>query len=202
MVVVNISDHSIFSDNKAIGTSGGVIGASVYYSPGSSLAVHIADSEISHNKADNGGGVVSIETHSWSPGFSANLVFTGCVFIGNQASYGSALYMRFGGDTQYFHFIVTRSEFNNNTASIDGAVLYLVGGDEVTRNNMDIIDSKFIGNRAGNRGGVAYTSSVEHFTVTESQFTLNSAGNSGGVIASTTGEVLLISQDVASLTTV
>ena len=178
-VVVNISDHSIFSDNKAIGSSGGVIGA-LGHGPGSSLTVYIADSEIKHNKVYNGGGVVSIETRSSSSGFSADLVFTGCKFIGNQANHGSVVNIEVEGDN-YFHSYVTQSEFCNNTATNDGGVLHLVGGDNVV-----IIDSKFIGNRASNRGGVAYTSSVEHFTVIESQFSLNSARNSGGVIASTT----------------
>ena len=189
-VVVNISDHSIFSDNKAIestggeaiGSNGGVIGAYYWYGP-ASLAVHIADSEIEHNKADYGGGVVSIATSSPSSGISANLVFTGCVFIGNQANHGSVVNIEFKRYYNYFHSNVTQCEFCNNTATTDGGVIYLVRGDN---NNMVIVDSKFIRNRAGDRGGVAYTSSVEHFTVIESQFSLNSAGNSGGVIASTT----------------
>ena len=177
-VVVNISDHSIFSDNKAIGSNGGVIGAYYDgYGPGS-LAVHIADSEIKHNKAHIDGGVVNI--HSRSSDFSAYLVFTGCQFIGNSASHGSVVYIH-NNYNCYFNSYVTQSEFSNNTATDDGGVLYLFRGD-----NVEINDSKFIGNRAGDRGGVAYTSSVEHFTVTESQFSLNSAGNGGGVIASTT----------------
>ena len=179
-VVVNISDHSIFSDNKAIESSGGMIGALGYGLRLGSLAVHIADSEINHNEADNGGGVVSIEAYSLSPGFTAYLVFTGCKFIENQATHGSVVNIEPEG-SDYFHSYVTQCEFCNNTATNDGGVLYLVGGD-----NMKIIDSEFIGNRAGYRGGVAYISSVEHFTVIESQFSLNSAGNSGGVIVSTT----------------
>ena len=183
-VVVNISDHSIFSDNKAINniirSRGGVIGARGY-GP-TSLAVHIADSEIKRNKGYNG-GVVSIKTYSPSSGFSADLVFTGCKFIANQANHGSVVNIEFEGD-DYFHSCVTQSEFCNNTATTDGGVLYLVSENN-RGENVEIIDSKFIGNRAGDRGGVAYTSSVEHFTVTESQFSLNSAGNSGGVIALT-----------------
>ena len=89
-VVVNISDHSIFSDNKAIGSNGGVIRA-LGYGSGSSLAVHIADSDIKHNEAHYGGGVVSVESDSDlftnSLGFSADIVFTGCQFIGNQANH-------------------------------------------------------------------------------------------------------------------
>ena len=180
-VVVNISDHSIFSDNKAIESSGGVIRA-FGYGPGS-LAVHIADSDIKCNEADNSGGVVSIQTLSGS-GFSADLVFTGCKFIGNQANHGSVINIELERNN-YFHSYVTQSEFCNNTATNDGGVLYLVSGN-YRGDNMEIIDSKFIGNRAGDRGGVAYTSSVELYNVTESQFRLNSAGNSGGVIASTT----------------
>ena len=181
-VVVNISDHSIFSGNKAIWSNGGVIRARGY-GPGSSLAVHIADSDIKHNEADNGGGVVSIDTGSPSSGFSANLVFTGCKFIGNQATHGSVIDIELERNN-YFHSNVTQSEFCNNTATTDGGVLYLVS-ENYRGDNMEIIDSKFIGNRAGDRGGVAYTSSVEHLTVTESQFSLNTAGNGGGVIALT-----------------
>ena len=187
-VVVNISDHCIFSDNKAIGSSGGVIGAYYdgYNSP-SSLAVHIVDSDIKHNKGYDG-GVVSIETYSRSSDFSADLVFTGCKFIGNQASHGSVVYIELEDD-DYFDSYVTQCEFCNNTANIDGGVLYLVRGD-----NVEIIDSKFVGNRAGDRGGVAYTSSVELFTVTESQFSLNNAGNSGGVIALTIGGTITMTR--------
>ena len=201
-VVVNISDHSIFSDNKAIestggeaiGSNGGVIRA-FGYGP-ASLAVHIADSEIEHNKADYGGGVVSIEAFFWSSDFSADLVFifTGCKFIGNQAKHGSVVYIKFGSD-DYFHSFsyVTQCEFCNNTATNDGGVLYLFNSYNII---VEIIDSKFIGNRAGDRGGVAYTSSVlvEHFTVIKSQFSLNSAGDSGGVIASTTGGTINITR--------
>ena len=177
-VVVNISDHSIFSDNN--GLSGGVIRAHES-SPGLSLSVHIADSEIKHNKADNGGGVVSIE--AYSSGFSANLVFAGCKVIGNQANHGSVVNIQFEGN-YFFRSNVTQSEFCNNIATNDGGVLYLVRKNNVRGDNVEIIDSKFIGNRGGNRGGVAYTSSVEHFTVIDSQFFLNNAGQGGGVIAS------------------
>ena len=192
-VVVNISDHSIFSDNKGIGslTSGGVIHCQANgYGPGSSLAVHIADSEIKHNKADNSGGVVSIDGGSPLSGFSADVVFTGCKFTNNQANHGGVVNIELERNN-YFHSYVTQCEFCNNTATDDGGVLYLVRGD-----NVEINDSKFIGNRAGNRGGVAYTSSVvqEHFTVTESQFSLNSARNDGGVIALTTGGTITMTR--------
>ena len=191
-VVVNISDHSVFSDNKAIvrlRSSGGVIGARGYGS-GTSLAVHIADSEMKRNKAEYGGGIVSIELSS--SGVLANLVFTGCIFTDNQANHGSVIYIELERNN-YFHSNVTQSEFYNNTATTDGGVLYLVSGNN-RGDNVEIIDSKFIGNRAGDRGGVAYTSSVEHFTVTKSQFSVNSAGNGGGVIALTSGGMITMTR--------
>ena len=54
--------ESVFENNAAV-PRGGVLAADLYRNADSSLAVYIANSEINHNKADNG-GVVSIRKYS------------------------------------------------------------------------------------------------------------------------------------------
>ena len=94
-------------------------------------------------------------------------------FIGNQATDGD------GGAVFVFDgsLVIRRSEIRSSSASEDGGAIYIVGAVG------GVVETTFIGNEAGGRGGSINLEPNSSFTVSQSVFRDSTAASAGGAIA-------------------
>jgi len=118
------------------GNSSGERGGAVYMTDGSAEQL-IVDSDFSDNEAGHSGGAI----------YAEEVTVHDSVFTDNEAV-SSVRYDRGGGAIHASGGEINGSEFSGNTADlIAGAVLHYY------LTSLDIADSEFTENRAGNRGG-------------------------------------------------
>ena len=116
---------------------------------------------------------------------NAAITIDNCTFDSNKAKYGGVVNV-FG--TYRTVITITSSEFRNNQAEKDGAVvallsnIYLWSAYDI---NMNITGSNFSENSAQNDGGVFAISNTENtlVSITDCDFISNSAENGGGVVS-------------------
>jgi hypothetical protein len=133
----------------------------------STVQSHVSISNLTFMGADfNGVGAAVLTTE--------DLALVNMTLKNNRAAAnGAALYIQ-GGGTTPVHVTIDSSTFNNNRSDLDGGGIYAVSGAVV-----DIINSTFSSNSAGNRGA-AIANSNSQVTVNFSTFTLNNATSTFG----------------------
>lgn len=130
------------------------------------------------NSADSGLGSKGGAVHALG-----DLEITDSTFINNSSYQGGAVYVV--GDT-----VVSGSSFSGNTAD-DGGAIYMVYDSEWAESSFTITDTSFSGNRADFYGGALFVD-VYLLNISESTFRGNSAGeNDGGAIYADDGEVVV-----------
>jgi hypothetical protein len=131
----------------------------------------ISDSDFINNQAGIDGGAV---WHNSSAAFSV----TGSTFFGNSAlDSGGALAISIVGVFGDNEYLVDKSTFESNTASINGGAILVFN----LFNRGTISNSNFIQNDAGEEGG-AIKYDIGDGTLTKSTFVKNHAGTFGGAV--------------------
>lgn len=132
--------------------------------------------------AGQGGGAVSVDNIS-AP---SDPVFKGCLFHGNDATYGAAVNTQSNGK-------ITCCSFIDNLADVGGAI-YAAGGSSVYTND------QFNSNSAANAGGggaFALTGASTKTTITNCSFATNSDADSlGAAVAAGSGSMTLVANSI------
>ena len=189
-----------FQNNEA-----GSTGSAVYFYEG---ILTISNSCFSNNTGGSHGGAIFVY-------FASIVTITGCYFGGNTATgrgYGGGALYTYQGTLS-----IINSYFINNTAGGPGGAIYVstgviftttgcyFGGNTVIergygggavytyQGTSSIINSYFINNTAGGRGGAIYVRMGPGAIVTNSVFIRNAAGYRGAAIYATGGQVVNIS---------
>ena len=127
--------------------------------------VKISDCEFYNNSASENGGAICFAD-------AADPTISNCIFSGNNASYGGAIYSS-GGNV-----IISNSIFDGNNAYVDGGAIYSAGRD------VSVINSNFTNNNASSSGGAVYSTGRD-LSISDSNFTGNDASEDGGAVYST-----------------
>ena len=177
--------NSMYESNKALAGNGGAI-YSIMTGTGTNSFVKISDSAFKFNEAGLEGGAI----YNTNPSLSISTVY----FEGNKALDGSGGAIYNTGD-----LIVSRSAFQNNTATSNGGAIYTeksasvsdtnftgnqsqASGGAIYNNlgNQSFVNSSFISNKSSQDGGAVYGGAQQ--TVSSTAFSNNQAGGNGGAI--------------------
>jgi predicted outer membrane repeat protein len=151
-----VSDAS-FIDNRATDSGGAIYDGDAQFG-----FANVTDCTFSGNEAANFGGAIS--------DFSEGEGVTGSVFLGNRAGDGGALYLDPDGEDYLSHDVL-----EGNSASGNGGAVYSQFG-------LDVDNSKFADNHAGDQGGGLYIGLIElEDTVAATDFTGNSSTDGGAI---------------------
>ena len=133
---------------------------------------------------DNEGGAIFMSHSAISNGFNGpwypkncNVKINNCVFTGNYARTGGAIYSPsyINSYGQYNYLTINNSAFINNSADSIGGAIYFYG-------NFNVINSDFLNNSAYSFGGAIYASGQdETINVQNSIFSENTAKYGGAI---------------------
>ncbi|MBO5287170.1 MAG: hypothetical protein J6B34_03515 [Clostridia bacterium] len=167
---VVIHGNTVFENNVARTNNGGVICVSGMLT--------VRNSSFIGNTAAARGGAIFLSRGSDNTVTRLSKI-ENCTFIGNKAGTGGALSL-YSGDSEYdggASTTVVNSEFISNSASTGGAV-------SVERiSDLTIKGSRFEGNSSTSEAGAIYTITEGTINIYDSAFVSNTAGNHGGAFS-------------------
>jgi CSLREA domain-containing protein len=160
---------STFTNNESTGASGGAIKTD--------HSASITNSEFNGNQADSEGGALVFTGYSYD-------IFTvsDSLFEDNQANYG-------GGISSHNAITITNSTFNNNASSNYGGGL-LINLSYPDEHKAVVQDSTFTDNQAEDFHGGGIYNATGPLELTNSTFYSNTAGERGGALAIWSGGYL------------
>jgi CSLREA domain-containing protein len=159
--------QSTFSDNRAGGDGG-----AVYVVSGLS-GIKLIDSNLIHNTASNGGAIAVNGSLHGSVTISNSLV------VNNDASFQGGVLRNMNSDSAFAVSIRRNSTFLDNDAASGGVIFANVG----VMTKLNISDSHFKDNDAGQRGGVFALDSLGTLSVKAATFDNNRTNDGpGGVV--------------------
>lgn len=169
---VTVSGATI-SGNKALVFA---VGGGIFHASTGQLL--LADTSLSDNTADFGGGV-----YVFSFGGTGDLIITNAVFQNNRttgkSTDGGAIFY----DGQAGRLFVSSSTFSNNAASGDGGAIEFIPPRGTTNRFFAISDTTFVANGASAEGGGLYVCCSEiEGSINNTTFAGNSAGDDGGAL--------------------
>ena len=174
----------IGGDTAAEGNTAEQYGGGIYLGGGSTLT--ISDTvKISHNTANNGGGILC---NGGSPN-PASISIGDSVEVSNNhaARYGGGIMSTIStgvGTAAHVITIAANANVSGNTAGMLGGGVYLYRGSSV---NVD--GGAICGNTAGTNGGGIYGSTATSIVVSDGEITNNSATNGGGIYGVTASAI-------------
>jgi len=187
----------IFSDNKALGTSGTSGGGAIYNNGG--IVTINNDAQFLRNTAGGNGGAIYAVA-----GTGAQLNLSGkIIFDGNEAQLigGGAIYNTIAGASLNFS---AGTIFNNNKASSvattanygSGGAIYNAGAATLNLAGTPSNPIMFTGNTSSGTsttsgGGAIYNSSVSTITIVNTVFDGNTAARNGGTIYNSNGIITI-----------
>ncbi len=166
------------TDSKFTGNTAGSGGGALYIQRAENLEIY--GSEFNANKVgqlseyNKFGGAIMINGLSISSDAGITYAIHDCVFNGNEASNGGAIYVS-GAD-----IVFDNLKFTNNNARSGGAVSVSSSG--TFGNGVEIFNSEFTGNTAIENGGAIDVNGA--FTIDNGTFKANSANSGGAIVIS------------------
>ncbi|OAV43228.1 T9SS type A sorting domain-containing protein [Lewinella sp. 4G2] len=175
-----VSTSTRFSGNQATGASGS--GGAIFNSEGSSLTVD--RSFFNNNSASRAGGAIEDNSQSGTTVIISSSNFDGNT-TGSAPGNGGAIHITGDGDME-----ISRSNFTNNTAALEGGALWN-GAGLMTVTQTDVLDNEAQGPALDDGGGGVFNNGgalvLERSTVSNNSAT--GSGASGGGVLSIGGSI-------------